>query len=59
MTFEEGIIKLNLITQKLEGGELSLDQSIQLYKEGIDISVFCKKEIENAQLKVSQYEVLE
>lgn len=59
MTFEEAIIKLNQITEKLESGELSLENSIELFKEGMDLSAFCKKELENAQLKVSQYEVKE
>ena len=59
MTFEEAIIKLNQITEKLESGELSLENSIELFKEGMDLSAFCKKELENAQLNVSQYEVKE
>lgn len=59
MTFEESIFKLNQITDKLESGELSLDESIQLYKEGMDLSVSCKKELKNAQLKVLQYEAKE
>jgi len=59
MTFEESLLKLNQITQQLESGELTLENSIKLYQDGIDLSVFCKKELENAQLKVQQYEVKE
>ena len=59
MTFEESILKLNSIAEKLESGEVSLEESIQLYKEGMDLSAFCKKELESAQLKIQQYEVKE
>ena len=59
MKFEESIKKLNEIVEKLESGELSLDDSIKLYQEGIDLSLSCKKEIENAKLKISQYQEIE
>lgn len=58
MKLEESMQKLNEIVTKLESGELSLDEAIKLYQEGIDLSLFCKKEIENAKLKISQYQEL-
>ena len=58
MKFEDSMQKLNEIVNKLESGELSLDEAIKLYQEGIDLSLFCKKEVENAKLKISQYQEL-
>ncbi len=56
MNFEESIKKLDEIIEKLEGSELSLEESIELYQQGINLSVLCKREIENAKLKISHFE---
>ncbi len=55
MKFEEAVLKLNKIVEKLESGELSLEDSIKLYQEGIELSISCKKEIDNAKVKITQY----
>ena len=55
MKFEEALLKLNEIVEKLDGGELTLEDSVKLYKEGIDLSAQCKKQIEEAKLKVNEY----
>lgn len=55
MKFEEALAKLGEIVDKLESGELSLEDSIKLYQEGIDLSVDLKKQIENAKLTVNEY----
>lgn len=55
MKFEEAVLKLNEIVEKLESGELSLEDSIKLYQEGIELSMSCKKEIENAKIKITQF----
>lgn len=55
MKFEDALVKLNDIIAKLESGELSLDESIKLYQEGIDLSAKCKKQIQEAKLTVNEY----
>ena len=55
MKFEEALLKLNEIVEKLDDGELTLEDSVKLYKEGIDLSAQCKKQIEEAKLKVNEY----
>ncbi len=55
MKFEEAVLKLNEIVEKLESGEMSLEDSIKLYQEGIELSMSCKKEIENAKVKITQF----
>jgi exodeoxyribonuclease VII small subunit len=52
MTFEENMARLNEIVTLLESDKLSLDKALDYYKEGIDLSVECKKTIENAKLTV-------
>lgn len=52
MTFESSMKRLDEIVKALESGKLSLDESLDLYKEGIELSVDCKKTLENANLQV-------
>jgi exodeoxyribonuclease VII small subunit len=37
---------------KLEGGDLTLDQSLELFEEGVKISRFCNAKLEEAERKV-------
>ena len=53
-TFEELFNKLEDITSKLERNEdISLDETMKLFEEGIEISKKCNKQIEEAEKKIS------
>ena len=53
-SFEELLNKLYEITSKLEKEEnISLEESMKLFEEGIDISKKCNKQIEDAERKIS------
>ena len=52
MTFEEILTRLNDIVGQLENDKLPLEKALELYKEGIDLSVDCKKSLESAKLSV-------
>lgn len=56
LTFEEAYAKLEQIAAKLSGNEVTLDETIALYEEGIRLSKFCAEALENAKQKI---EVLE
>ena len=49
MTFEENLTRLNDIVGQLENDKLPLEKALELYKEGIDLSVECKKSLESAK----------
>ena len=51
-TFEENVKQLELIVQQLERGELSLEDSIQLFEQGMRLSSACKEQLEAAEGKV-------
>ena len=51
--FEELIGKLENITYKLEKDNLNLDESIELFEEGMKISKKCNEKLENAEKKIS------
>ena len=52
MTFEENLTRLNDIVGQLENDKLPLEKALELYKEGIDLAVDCKKSLESAKLSV-------
>ena len=50
--FEEALKKLEKIVADLEKGELSLDESLAKYEEGIKLSKICSRQLEAAKSKV-------
>lgn len=50
--FETSLKKLEEIVRKLEGGSLSLDESLKAFEEGVRHSSFCSKKLDEAQSKV-------
>ncbi len=51
-TFEQSLKKLETIVEKLEKGDLALEESLKLFEEGVGLSASCKKELEAAEGKV-------
>jgi len=50
--FEEALKRLEKIVENLEDGNLSLDESLEKYEEGIRLSQLCAKRLEVAKKKV-------
>ena len=48
-SFEELIAELEAIVNKLEGNKLSLEDSVKEYQRGIELSVECKKRLDQAK----------
>lgn len=51
--FEELMIKLEEITNKLEKEQLSLDESVKLFEEGMQISKKCNSKLEDAEKRIT------
>lgn len=50
--FEEALKKLEKIVEDLEKGELSLDEALKKYQEGIELSRVLSQRLENAKKKI-------
>jgi exodeoxyribonuclease VII small subunit len=50
--FEEALNKLEKIVSKLEQGDISLEDSLKLFEEGIRLSRFCNQKLEEAERRV-------
>jgi exodeoxyribonuclease VII small subunit len=52
LTFEAALKQLEEIVQRLERGELPLEESLKLYEEGIRLSRLCHAKLEEAEGKI-------
>lgn len=53
LSFEELMEKLEEITAKLEKEQISLDDSVKLFEEGMNISKECNKKLEEAEKRIT------
>lgn len=52
--FEHALGELEVLVQKLESGQLSLDESLQEFKKGVELTRHCQQVLDNAQQTVEQ-----
>ncbi len=52
LSFEEALAELESIVQKLESGQVKLDESVRFYERGIFLRNFCNKKLEQAKSKI-------
>lgn len=50
--FEEHLTKLESVVERLERGDLPLDESVRLFEDGMKLSSTCKKELEQAEGRI-------
>jgi exodeoxyribonuclease VII small subunit len=52
LNFEKALKDLETTVEKLEQGNLSLDESLELFEKGVKLAKFLRKELEKAEKKV-------
>jgi exodeoxyribonuclease VII small subunit len=50
--FEDQLTALEAVVERLERGELSLDESVALFEEGVRLSTACKKDLDAAEGRI-------
>lgn len=50
--FEDALKKLEKIVEDLESGNLSLDEALKKYQDGIELSRICAAKLESAKKKI-------
>jgi exodeoxyribonuclease VII small subunit len=50
--FERKLTDLEAIVERLEQGDLSLEESVRLFEEGTKLSESCKQELESAEGRI-------
>jgi len=54
LSFEDSFERLDQVIHKLESGELSLDESVTLYEEGVRLAEHCGRHLDHAERRVTQ-----
>ncbi len=57
MKFEEALAKLAEINEKLSADDVSLEDSVKLFKEGVELTKFCQKKLDDAKQEIEQIEI--
>ncbi len=55
-TFESALAELESIVARMEGGQLSLEQSLTDYRRGAELLKFCQAQLADAQQQVKVLE---
>ena len=50
--FEEHLTELEKVVERLERGDLTLDESVRLFEDGMKLSTACKRELEQAEGRI-------
>ncbi len=51
-SFEEQLAELERVVEKLERGDLSLEENVSLFERGVQLSTACKKQLSDAESRV-------
>jgi exodeoxyribonuclease VII small subunit len=54
--FESALKELEALVLDMENGDLSLEVSLAAYKRGMELSVYCQKKLEDAELQIKVLE---
>ena len=51
-SFEHSLEDLEKVVRELEGGDLTLERSLELFERGMGLSDSCRKQLEEAETRV-------
>ncbi len=51
--FEEALARLEAVVNRLESGELALEESLQLFEEGVHLTKVCTNRLEEAERRIT------
>lgn len=52
LTFEEALKRLEEVVQKLEDGDVPLEEAIDLFQEGMALSKRCSQQLDKAEQRI-------
>jgi len=54
LSFEEAMQKLELIVERLEEGDVPLEEAISIYRDGMQLSKLCHEKLKNVEEQLTQ-----
>ena len=55
--FETNLKKLEIIVDKLESGNIGLEDSVKLYEEGMKIKKICDKKLKDIEMQIKKIKI--
>ena len=55
--FETNLKKLEIIVDKLESGDIGLEDSVKLYEEGMKIKKICDKKLKDIEMQIKKIKI--
>ena len=55
--FESNLKNLEVIVDKLESGEIGLEESVKLYEEGMKIKKICDKKLKDIEMQIKKIKI--
>ena len=55
--FEANLKKLEVIVDKLESGNIGLEESVNLYQEGMKIKKICDKKLKDIEMQIKKIKI--
>ena len=49
LTYEEAVAELEALVGRLEGGSLPLEESVEAYRRGMELTLACRKKLDKAE----------
>ena len=59
MSYEEAFSRMQEVLEKLENGNVKLDESLKLYEEGIKLYRYCNMILDEAELKITKFNTIQ
>ena len=56
-SFESNLKELELIVDKLESGEIGLEESVKLYEKGMMIKKICDKKLKDIEMQIKKIKI--
>ena len=56
-SFETNLQKLEIIVEKLESGEIGLEESVKLYEEGMKIKKICDNKLKDIEMQIKKIKI--
>ena len=53
-SFEKNLQKLEIIVEKLDSGEIGLEESVKLYEEGMKIKKICDNKLKDIEMQIKK-----
>jgi exodeoxyribonuclease VII small subunit len=55
--FETNLKELEMIVDKLESGDIGLEESVKLYEEGMKIKKICDKKLKDIEMQIKKIKI--